>query len=280
MEPLVSIVIANFNYGRFLEDAIRSIINQDGFDRCELIIVDGGSTDNSVDVIKRYEDRIAWWVSEKDKGQSDAFNKGFSHAQGRLLTWLNADDVMLPGTLRSVIDVSKKEDVEWITGGMAFCDSRLKILQMRIGASRPFFIPRRWLSMTIIGGPSSFFSAKRYKEIGGIDVNLCYAMDGDLWWRLFAAGVKMCHVNRYFWGFRLHEESKTSPALLTGGLTADHAEENEYLAHKNNSSKVGAHIGRYLLLLWKLLNGELFISYIDTKRFRGVEITKLEGLRR
>ena len=101
--PLLSIVIANYNYGRFLEEAIQSVITQEGFDQCELIVVDGGSTDNSVEVIKKYSDKISWWCSEPDGGQSSAFNKGFRRASGRFLTWLNADDIFLPGALSAIM---------------------------------------------------------------------------------------------------------------------------------------------------------------------------------
>ena len=96
--PFFSIVIVNYNYGRFLEAAILSILNQSCVDY-ELIVVDGGSTDNSVDIIRKYKNSISWWCSEKDNGQSHAFNKGFAHANGRFLTWLNADDLLMPGTL-------------------------------------------------------------------------------------------------------------------------------------------------------------------------------------
>ena len=98
VEPLLSVVIANYNYGRFLFDAIESILSQKHSEEIEIIICDGGSSDDSVEVIKRYESYIAWWCSERDDGQSAAFNKGFSHARGKYLTWLNADDMMLPGT--------------------------------------------------------------------------------------------------------------------------------------------------------------------------------------
>lgn len=98
-DPLFSIVIVNYNYGRYLDAAIRSVLDQSCGDK-ELIVVDGGSSDESVRVIERHADRIGWWCSEPDNGQSDAFNKGFSRARGRFLTWLNADDIMFPGAAR------------------------------------------------------------------------------------------------------------------------------------------------------------------------------------
>ena len=98
-DPILSIVIANYNYGRFLEDAIRSVCLQNMGDKIELIICDAASTDNSLEIIRKYASKIAWWCSEKDGGQSAAFNKGFSHARGKYLTWLNADDVLVSGCL-------------------------------------------------------------------------------------------------------------------------------------------------------------------------------------
>ena len=112
--PLLSIVIANYNYGRFLEEAIQSVLSQ-SCDDYELIIVDGGSTDNSVEIIKKYEDKIAWWVSEKDNGQSDAFNKGFAQAKGKFGCWLNADDILMPNAIRAVVEYIKKHPkAEWV----------------------------------------------------------------------------------------------------------------------------------------------------------------------
>lgn len=276
MNPIVSIVIANYNYGRFLESAIQSVINQDAFEKCELIIVDGGSTDNSVEIIEKYSNKIAWWCSEKDKGQSDAFNKGFGHVTGKLFTWLNADDVILPGTLVAVINTIKRHpDVEWISGGMVFCDADMKVVQMRIGTAPPPFLPIKSLSMTIIGGPSSFFSARRFREVGGFDVRLKYAMDGDLWWRLFMAGTKLHHIRKYFWGFRLHEKSKTSPALLKKHLGLNHATENAYLATKNPRPRWLASIGVKGIAFWKLINGSIIKSLIDTYKHKGLSIDEV-----
>ena len=123
IQPFVSVVIANYNYGRFLDEAIQSVLNQACND-VELIICDAASTDNSVEVIKKYADRIAWWCSEKDKGQSDAFNKGFSHAKGRFLTWLNADDVMLPGTIEKLKATTARDCATSSTAKATTCGLR------------------------------------------------------------------------------------------------------------------------------------------------------------
>ena len=128
MSPLLSIVIANYNYGRFLEDAIKSVLSQN-CQNYELIIIDGGSNDCSIDIIKRYSDKVSWWISEPDKGQSDAFNKGFARAKGRFLTWLNADDIMLQGTI-AVLEkqVVEKPYVEWFAADTLYVDCEERIV--------------------------------------------------------------------------------------------------------------------------------------------------------
>ena len=156
--PLFSIVIANYNFGRFLEDAIRSVIAQDMGEQVELIICDAASTDNSVEIIKKYAqglppntlrsewnnpssesklndvNLITWWCSEKDGGQSAAFNKGFAHARGRFLTWLNADDLLLPDSLRSIADaIHDNPTCQWFVGNPVWWHGhqRLALLSFR-----------------------------------------------------------------------------------------------------------------------------------------------------
>lgn len=271
MNPIVTIVIVNYNYGHFLEDAILSVVQQDGFDQCELIVVDGGSTDNSVEIIKKYSDKIAWWVSEKDEGQSDAFNKGFAHARGQLGCWVNADDLLLPGTLRAVLDyLEGHPECEWITGGVVFFNDQMKIWKMRIGT----WITKRmhrWVDPTVIGGPSSFFSLKRLKDVGEFNVQLRYTMDGDLWNKFFASGMRMVHLPRYFWGFQMHEASKTTHSL-TGSRSAAFLKEDEILFERRHYSARQLWLSSRCLGLWKLLNGSILRSYFDTIRMKGKDI--------
>ena len=277
--PMLSIIIANYNYGHFIEEAIKSVVSQDGFDESELIIVDGGSKDGSVDVIKKYSDKITWWVSEPDKGQSDAFNKGFSHARGKFGCWLNADDIMLPGTLRAVLDEVKKESsCEWVTGGMIFADRHMRVRQARIGsrATAGMYSWAKGAGTTLVGGPSSFFSIACLNDVGGFDESLHYTMDGDLWLRFINAGMRLRHLNRYFWAFRIHDESKTSHSV-------DHHKNEKFesedmrlrqKAGLNDSSVKRMHVR---LRLYRIINGSLFRSALDTYRWRNQTVDAVFG---
>ncbi|HTX79640.1 MAG TPA: glycosyltransferase family 2 protein, partial [Longilinea sp.] len=119
---LVSIVTPSFNQARFLERTIRSVLEQTDAD-IEYLVVDGGSTDGSVEIIQKYADRLAWWVSEKDKGQTDAINKGFSHAHGEILAWLNSDDTYEPHAIsEAVAFLQAHPDTGMVYGDANFID--------------------------------------------------------------------------------------------------------------------------------------------------------------
>jgi glycosyltransferase involved in cell wall biosynthesis len=223
MMPLVSIVIANYNYGRFIEEAIESVISQSCQD-FELIVCDAASTDESVAVIKKVYNLLErqdivdgqWhvgkrisWVSEKDGGQSAAFNKGFARAKGRFLTWLNADDVMLPGTIERLKNAADKwPDQEWFVGGCFWLDPKMKIVNM--GRGRPFSKIRYREGNVSVWGPSSFFTRRLIDSVGGVDERFHYMMDADLWLRMAMNGARYRPFCKYAWGLRLHPDAKMS----------------------------------------------------------------------
>lgn len=260
----LSIVIANYNYGIFLEDAINSILNQ-SCDDYEIIIVDGKSTDNSVDIIKKYESKIAWWVSEPDHGQSNAFNKGFRHAKGEFLTWLNADDIMLPDTILNVKKtIRRNPNKDWATGNFVrFNNSTNKIIEVKWG---PHFLPyflQTPNSPDVIFGPSTFFRKSLYERLGPIDENMFFMMDIEYWLRLKMNGYKQVRINHYCWAFRMHEGSKTAEYdghVANSETKAKKEKERTYMYEKTgfNPSKTLRLIG----LVFRLIDGSFFKTAI------------------
>lgn len=267
MRPLFSIVIANYNYGQYLEQSILSVIRQSSTDY-ELIIVDGGSADNSIEVIKRYENHISWWISEKDKGQSDAFNKGFSRANGQFFFWLNADDVLLPDSLKNVsVSIKKNPEYKWFAANSIFFDSNNKILSCKRGP--------RWVNFLIanapvyVYGPTTIFHRDLYQSTGGFDTNLHYTMDTDFWMRLANAGAKFKRISRYVWGLRIHTLSKTSHAFTSSPEKA-FAEEAAFVLNKNNwkYSKFKTRVQ----WIYKVISGTYLLSLVDSIRYKGKSI--------
>ena len=257
MKPLLSVVIANYNYGRFLGEAIESLLLQSCQD-FEIIIIDGGTADNSVDVIKEYakglppntereylhssySSKISFWCSEPDKGQSNAFNKGFARAKGRFLTWLNADDVMLPGTIEKLkCAVDKHPDGEWFVGGCFWLDPEMHIINC--GRGRPFSEIRFREGNISVWGPSSFFTKRLLESVGGVDERFHFSMDTDLWLRFAAkANARYCPFCDYAWGLRMHPDAKMSGHNFTanGELDTKHSEAEKKAASKYRQQREG-----------------------------------------
>ena len=259
MNPLLSIVIANYNFGKYLEDAILSILSQK-CDEVELIVVDGGSTDNSVEIVKKYADKLAWWVSEKDEGQSDAFNKGFAHANGKYLTWVNADDVMPQGCLAQIIhEMKRSPNCEWFTGNFfRFNEADHRISQVNWG---PHFFPECLQTRRVpvlVYGPSTFFSRKVYEEVGRIGVDYRYSMDTDLWVKFIVRGVKQRRINCFCWAFRMHTGSKT--AECEGRQDVDRikkslSEEHDRTSRRENYSP--STLIKFAVYVWRVFDGSL-----------------------
>lgn len=265
--PFFSIVMANFNGDRYLEDAILSVLEQSCQD-FELIIIDGASTDNSVSIIKKYDKRLAYWVSEKDKGQSDAFNKGFARAKGFYYFWLNSDDLLLPGSLDfAKIFINKYPNFKWFAANTVFINESNIILSCARGPDwRDFFVKN---GVIYVYGPSSIFHRDLFEEVGGFDLNLYYTMDTDLWMRFKNKGYKFKRLSYYFWSFRIHIDSKTSHSFYESPNSA-FKEEQKFIEFKNNHFYFKTSYLKQIFL--KLFSGSYLVSKLDSLIFRGKDV--------
>ncbi len=206
--PLVSVITPSYNQGEYIEETIRSVLSQD-YPRIELIVVDGGSTDNTLDVLRRYGERLRW-VSERDRGQSDAINKGAAMASGEILAWLNSDDTYLEGAVRKAVEFfDSHPDVGVVYGKSYYTDPSGRVVGEYPTAP---FDPARLAVTNFICQPSTFFRKTIWDAVGGLDLSLHYAMDYDLWIRM-AAQADFGYLDEFLSTYRLHGQSKTvSPA--------------------------------------------------------------------
>ena len=203
---LVSIITPSFNQARYLEETIRSVLDQD-HPQLEYIIVDGGSTDGSLEIIKKYADRLAWWVSEKDQGQTDAINKGFARAKGEILAWLNSDDTYNPGAISAALAfLQAHPQAGLVYGDTNFIDENGKILGAFPAAQTDYKRLRR--GYVHIPQQAAFFRADIWKQVGPLDPSFYFAMDYDLWVRI-ASHAPIFYTPQVWANFRLHSEGKT-----------------------------------------------------------------------
>lgn len=217
--PTFTIVTPSYNQGSFLAETIESVLGQAGEFHIDYLIMDGGSTDDSVEIIRRYQRLLeegAWpvacrgiryrWASEPDRGQSDAIAKGFALAQGELLAWLNSDDLYLPGALEHAAQAFAAEPEAGLVYGEAhYCGPGGEIIGRY--RSEPFDAGRL-ASFNFVCQPSAFFRRDAFAAVGGLDQSLHFAMDYDLWVRL-SKSFPCRHIPLLLSRYRLHENSKT-----------------------------------------------------------------------
>ncbi len=248
-QPKISIVTPSFNQAQYLEATMRSVLEQD-YANIEYIVVDGASTDGSVEIIEKYSNRLAWWVSEPDLGQTDAINKGFAHASGDILAWLNSDDTYESGALsEAAAFLQANPEVGLVYGDTNFIDAdgnfigkfnaqQTSLKRLRRGG---VYIPQQ----------AAFWRTDLWRLVGPLDPSFYFAMDYDLWVRL-AAVTEIQYTPRLWANFRLHGDAKT--------IAADERCWPEMLrVHRQNGGNVLAliyvrYIGRRLfspLIRWR-----------------------------
>jgi glycosyltransferase involved in cell wall biosynthesis len=202
--PHVSIVTPSYNQGRYIEETIKSVLNQD-YPNLEYLVLDGGSTDETLAILKRYEGHLLW-TSEKDRGQADAINKGFRMARGQILGWLNSDDTYLSGTICRVVEYFQSHrDVGMVYGEGYHVDAVGRIIERYY--TEPFSF-KRLAEVCFICQPTVFFRAEVFRAIGLLDIGLHYCMDYDYWMRV-AKRYRIGYLSSYLANSRLHIETKT-----------------------------------------------------------------------
>lgn len=263
----LSIIIPSFNQGQFLEETLLSVISQKN-DDVEIIIMDGGSTDNSVDIIKKYSKHIAYWQSKKDNGQSDAINSGFRKASGEYVTWLNSDDVLLPNSLNIIFYYLKKyPKTNWFLGNVLWLDKNGTVIKTGKVEKECWFWNKRFLFSN--GGPTAIMKRDYLLNIGGLREDFHYMMDTELWYRYLSLGNRFIRINKYCWGLRLHEDAKMSGHNFSDSPLSDKNHPSWKQKYKEedyiSSEYISSNFMRKIWRVAKLFSKEYYTRFFDKK---------------
>lgn len=213
---LVSIITPSFNQAAFLQQTLNSVLQQDHHD-LEYLVVDGGSRDGSVDIIRQSASRLAWWVSEPDSGQADAINKALAHARGEVVAWLNSDDYYLPGTVRAAARVFQVHpDAVLVYGNMLAVDEANRITNKLVYQQVSL---EDLMCFRIIGQPAAFIRRSALEAVGGLDTSLHMLLDHQLWIRLATVG-RMIYVGETWAAARYHPRAKNRASARDFGREA------------------------------------------------------------
>lgn len=204
--PRISIIMPSYNQGQYLEEAIRSVLLQ-GYPNLDFIIIDGGSTDGSVEIIKRYVPWVTYWESESDRGQSHAINKGFARATGSIMAWLNSDDVYAPGALAHVAQALAAKERTLLVGASIITDGP-DLLEGNYDDRFPSWEEMVYEARTY-PQPSVFWTADLWAEGGPLDEHMYFAMDYALWLRMHQQARDVVHEKKVLSFARTHEEQKS-----------------------------------------------------------------------
>jgi len=205
--PKISIVTPSYNQEAFIERTIQSVLNQN-YPNLEYIIIDGGSTDGSVEIIKKYSDKLAYWVSEKDRGQTHAINKGFHRATGDIVAWLNSDDEYCHGALETVSKTfMANKNVDFVFGNRITVDKNGRVLRKE--RHTRFTFSALVIYGMIVSQPAAFWKRELLEKYGYLDETMRFCMDYEFFCRI-GSNINAKHVRRYLARFRRHPSSKSN----------------------------------------------------------------------
>jgi glycosyltransferase involved in cell wall biosynthesis len=254
--PRITVVTPSYNQAHFLEATIRSVVEQ-GYPNLEYIIMDGGSTDGSTDVIRRYESFLSYWTSERDGGPANAINKGLSRATGSILAYLNSDDVYLPGTLDKIAAAfGSNPGASVAFGNTYWIDREGKVLAEK--RQTPFSKVGYFYGGADLQQPSTFWTKDLYERSGGLDPTFRAAFDTDLFFRFVDLGAKFHYVPAFLASFRIHSEQISDVMLASARKELDKIRKS-HLRYAVGSvpGTVLRNIGRLQRILWYAKQGDL-----------------------
>ncbi|WP_017314696.1 glycosyltransferase family 2 protein [Mastigocladopsis repens] len=245
--PLISVVIPSFNQGQYIEETLLSVIGQQ-YPNLEILVIDGGSTDNTVEILEKYSSQISYWHSKKDKGQADAINQGINLSSGDIVCWLNSDDMYLPGTL---LDIGKRflgrTDKSHLIYGSAVTINQSKEKLFSDAQTAAPFEEFKLTYADFIVQPSAFWTRKLWQYTGELDIKYNYVLD----WEWFIRASKIAefeYIHKFYSIYRYHPLHKTS----NGGL--------------KRREEILDVVSRYSSKYWERLYQEIHISYNIIKK--------------
>ena len=271
---LLSIIIPTYNSEKYISSCLNSIAKVKDT-RVEFILVDGLSTDSTMAIVQKKRSLFTEIISEKDSGQSDAFNKGFHIAQGDYLTWLNSDDILNDQGLVRLLDILERKEHEWYAVDSLHIDEYDNLLK----ANRAGNLDKLAIRFGIInvGAPSSIFSKKLYFKCGNFSEDFHYCMDTEYWWRIYKKGIQFKRISIYLFALRLHKDAKTASTILDNftpsKMRAERLKIKELYFSEINQDCIPTKL--IILKLLKLFNLNYMIGLLDTVFNKRAHFSKL-----
>ena len=246
--PKITVITPNYNQAKYLERTILSVLNQN-YPNLEYIIIDGGSTDGSLEIIKKYEKKLSWWISEKDNGQTQAINKGFLRANGEWIGWQNSDDIYYNGVFHELALIANKDPkVGLIIGDIMLIDEEDNIIR-DVRYVKPTYNSVLAEGM-VLSNQSAFWKTNLHQEIGFLDEKYQYSFDLDWFLRLLKKTTSI-HTDSIWGGFRQHGDTKSNTNKKA------FIKENEMIVGKYAKSFWQKKFFQFRRLILMLLNGQL-----------------------
>ena len=264
--PKITIVTPSYNQGKYIERTILSILNQD-YPNLEYLVCDGGSTDTTVEILKRYDNRIDWWCSEKDKGQTHAINKGMKRATGDIVGWINSDDMLLPGALYVVADFFHKHpETDFANGYTVEIDENDKIINFTHIVMSKFLFRKGAYNISQQG---MFWKRELFNDIGYLDETFHAKMDAEWLIRVYEAGKTVKRIDKNLGAIRIYANTKTA---LGGNIWV--RDYNEIYKRYNGAySPRKNSIYNVLLWLYKIISGCRLKNLIMKLKYKGKNVT-------